>query len=879
STNYMLSDSLSQADAVGSSSSDNYQLQAGFWSSIASIEDFLLIIDKTGNGTGTVSSIPSGINCGSDCTETYAENTLITLTASADTGSSFNGWSGSCTGTQDCVVTLTQSQNITASFNINDIPVIEPEIPFEPEPQDNDAIPESWEIEHGLDINNPADASLDSDNDGLTNLEEYLNGTDPNVPDTDNDGINDGDERLAGSDPADNTVSTSEQTPDSDNDGLPDWYENDHGLNPNDPSDATQDKDKDGLPNLSEFISDTNPENNDTDNDGITDGQEISQQSNPLDMFSLSSANSQDTDKDGLPDWYEEKYGLDSENPEDAKLDADEDGLNNLEEFTNLTHPADKDSDGDGFTDGEEIKAKTPALNGSSDPETDTDADGMTDVWEKENKTNPNVNDADTDSDGDGLTNLEEFAAKTDPQNVDSDNDGFSDADEINAGTNPVDESDKPEDPDKPIEPDEPEQPVDIDEGSDNDGDTRSYRVEIADNTDPSIPDTFEINHMYNDNGFMQEQGFVLHVISEKAQGFTMAIATPEGQEIVNPGQYTGTGSEKDPFTYTWKLADPYTKISENDPQQGDTRYEISFRFFADNSNIPFTYTVTYTDYATQQSNMADNPADQKAFEELYQAELPGINHMHRTFDPTVPCEFTGIIRNPAGEYLPVTIKIPVIPYDFLFINDLENPELMLLFPSDLLVLKIDTYNFAGNTVAEGMSISFEAASGPYKGQSVHFNPNRRPDAPGIKLSLMLNPKAKAYEVLNSLSDAVRLLSVMLSQDGSGNKGFVKTDMPFEVNEDQSISFKINHLTSIGFIVEDADGDGMPDDWEKQNGLNMYNPDDALADTDGDGISNLAEFTADSDPQKNLNPAEPETPEPEVDTDDSGGLCFIKALQ
>ena len=57
-----------------------------------------------------------------------------------------------------------------------------------------DGIPDDWKIAHGLDPNDPLVAYEDPDNDGLTNLEEYQYGTDPNNPDTDGDGLSDGDE-------------------------------------------------------------------------------------------------------------------------------------------------------------------------------------------------------------------------------------------------------------------------------------------------------------------------------------------------------------------------------------------------------------------------------------------------------------------------------------------------------------------------------------------------------------------------------------------------------------------------------------------------------------------------------------------------------------
>lgn len=57
-------------------------------------------------------------------------------------------------------------------------------------------IPDSWAIAHGLDPSDPAMPFEDPDHDGLTNLQEFQNGTDPNNPDTDGDGLTDGQEVL-----------------------------------------------------------------------------------------------------------------------------------------------------------------------------------------------------------------------------------------------------------------------------------------------------------------------------------------------------------------------------------------------------------------------------------------------------------------------------------------------------------------------------------------------------------------------------------------------------------------------------------------------------------------------------------------------------------
>jgi hypothetical protein len=77
-----------------------------------------LSVSKSGSGSGMVSSNPTGIDCGSTCSHSYAYGTSVTLTAGAATGSAFSGWSGACTGTGSCNITLSQAQSVTAIFNL-----------------------------------------------------------------------------------------------------------------------------------------------------------------------------------------------------------------------------------------------------------------------------------------------------------------------------------------------------------------------------------------------------------------------------------------------------------------------------------------------------------------------------------------------------------------------------------------------------------------------------------------------------------------------------------------------------------------------------------------------------------------------------------------
>ena len=67
-------------------------------------------------GSGSVASSPTGINCPSTCSASFVQGTQVTLTATPADGSGFEGWGGACSGFDNCVVTMSSAQSVTATF-------------------------------------------------------------------------------------------------------------------------------------------------------------------------------------------------------------------------------------------------------------------------------------------------------------------------------------------------------------------------------------------------------------------------------------------------------------------------------------------------------------------------------------------------------------------------------------------------------------------------------------------------------------------------------------------------------------------------------------------------------------------------------------------
>lgn len=179
-------------------------------------------------------------------------------------------------------------------------------------------------------------------------------------------------EDTSANDVASNTLSVSpEQEIDTDKDGLSDAEEQQLGTNIN-----NTDTDGDGLFDREEAkVYKTNPLNPDTDNDGMGDGDEVKVNRNPggegtlfnpiasstipvkaeASLTGSSSVQSSPVAGD-MAAGIEPAASKEVIDPVDATVDTDKDGLTDAEEARYKTDPLVSDTDGDGYSDGAEVK-------------------------------------------------------------------------------------------------------------------------------------------------------------------------------------------------------------------------------------------------------------------------------------------------------------------------------------------------------------------------------------------------------------------------------------------------------------------------------------------------------------------------------------------
>ncbi|MDB2329084.1 gliding motility-associated C-terminal domain-containing protein [Flavobacteriaceae bacterium] len=351
-------------------------------------------------------------------------------------------------------------------------------------------------------------SDADDDNDGISDVDETMDGTDPLNADSDSDGLSDSEEIIEGTDPLDS---------DTDGDGTPDNTD-EFPLDPSEDTDTDgdgignntdPDDDDDGLSDLEEAEIGTNPLVSDTDGDGVNDLE---------DDYPLDPSEQFDTDEDGVPDNQDNDDDDDGvPDAEDAfpldateNLDTDGDGIGNNE---------DPDDDGDGVED-VQIIINLDLLNTESvtvtldsfplDPteQSDSDNDGIGDNADLDDD-NDGVLDVDDifpnnpnefiDTDGDGIGNVTD---------LDDDGDGYSDLIEAQIGTDPLDYTSTPPDIDNDFIPDA----FDIDNNGDGFDDRQIFVSEVL------TPNTYSSESQWRVVNIEQYPASVVEIFNRNGQ-------------------------------------------------------------------------------------------------------------------------------------------------------------------------------------------------------------------------------------------------------------------------------------------------------------------------------------------------------------------------
>lgn len=302
---------------------------------------------------------------------------------------------------------------------------------------DGDQMPDWWEIKFGLNPTNAADALIDTDSDGLTNLWEYAAQSDPLVGDTDRDLVEDGADLYPVSRAFIKWGDPDFTEGDQNSYCAPSWVlgayrvDGEWSTNPvswyvpesesNDVGSLNVDLDRGVLTtnNLRyrlKFFDSTS---------GMLFMSLLSADGTPLvtDLFGNIQYGS-NTEVTVILDVPLATYtnaavlhlrrqsGESRVTESLLYIDEDGDGLDReMEEGQLGTSDYNADTDGDGLSDYDEI-----FIFGTDPTNPDTDGDGMKDGWEVQNGLNPKVNDAGVDSDGDGVSNYLEYLQGRDPQ-------------------------------------------------------------------------------------------------------------------------------------------------------------------------------------------------------------------------------------------------------------------------------------------------------------------------------------------------------------------------------------------------------------------------------------------------------------------------------
>jgi Thermolysin metallopeptidase, catalytic domain/Bacterial TSP3 repeat len=585
----------------------------------------------------------------------------------------------------------------------------------------------------------------------------------------------------------------------------------------------------------------------------------------------------------GMDNEWESYYGLDPADPTDAQQDADDDGLDNLQEFNVGSDPNKSDSDNDGLSDASEVN--THNTNPAND---DSDNDSLSDLAEiQTHGTNPNL----ADSDDDGLSDSEEINNHgTHPNQSDSDGDGLGDGFESHYGFNPL---------------------VDSGEANqDNDSDSLSNQQEFLLGTHPLVADT-------DDDGL--SDGHELNVtktdlLSKDSDGDLML----DGWEVnngLNPLNSSdgSTDPDSDNLINAWesvKLTDPNNPDSDGDSlSDGDEVHNyftdpLSVDTDADGLTDDIELNTHRTDptksdtdddgledglelnrYSSDPLNpdtdsdiMTDGWEVEYGLDLRYRYDHVGdldgdgwtnLQEFRHHTDPTesgskppapggtaltvLPAD-SGVYTNNPPYHNPSNTQFSAGHFTYWFFfksrnfmafnipSGIYSQATLKITPTELMYVSPDPSEvFSLTSVEIDPEALFDASAGyaafeELGSGEVYAEKTVTPEHGTTGVDIALNKKG--MQVLNATAGEMFLLG-----------GRVTTIEPTST-EDQVLFF-LNDISTLSLELlrpNDIDGDGMTDEWEDQQGFDKNNPGDAVADDDGDALVNLQEFLNETNP-------------------------------
>ncbi|MCW8092843.1 S8 family serine peptidase [Alteromonas sp. ASW11-130] len=483
-------------------------------------------------------------------------------------------------------------------------------------------------------------------------------------------------------------------------------------------------------------------------------GKTVTGKQAKLDLFGI------DTDEDGMPDWWEEKYALNSNDPNDANDDNDNDGLTNLEEFTYHTSPDQSDTDNDGLTDSEEVNSYS-----TNPTSADSDQDGLSDGEEVNTySTDPLKRDSDSDGLNDGR---EVYSYGTDPTSDDSDSDGLGDGFEIQFGFDPLSNSGE--------------------QHEDADSDGLSNLNEFLTGSNPLMSDTdsdglndaeevnvyaTDPNNVDSDDDDLSDYDELIHYSTNPNMHDTDSDQIPDGYEV------------------RFNL-DPLFNDANNDP---DYDQRSNYQEYLDGTN-PFTPEVI----DTEPNDTVDNAQSVDGYFSVnYSAD---IGDEYSNTSETIP--HVTILGRGDDSYDYYKFTVTNAPSKAIFDID---------------------YGFEHNSQT---AMDSDLTLYQEDGAQVVYSDDADPDYGGSGSESGLD-SFFTYEFDTAGVYIIRVSTWSRS--------------PVVAGKDYTL-----HVSLESALI-DADGDGMSDFWEQHFGLDPGNPTDAANDNDRDGLTNLEEFIADTNP-------------------------------